>query len=87
MTDDKTPALVRTIVPIVVGALAAWLLQVLGITLPLEPATEAVTAILAGLYYAAVRWLEDKFPAAGLLLGSARKPEYPTRVNGGGASD
>lgn len=79
--DDKTPALVRTIVPMIVGAVAAWLLQVLGWELPLEPATEAATAILAAAYYAGVRWLEERFPEAGLLLGSRRAPEYPPRVN------
>lgn len=75
-TTTQTPALVRTIVPMIVGAAAAWLLAVLGITLPLEPATEVVTAILSGAYYALVRWLEQKAPAFGWLLGSPRQPVY-----------
>lgn len=77
MTDaNTTPALVRTIVPMVVCAAAAWLLAVLGLTLPLEPATEFVTLALSAVYYSVVRWLEARWPDLGLLLGSKKQPVY-----------
>lgn len=73
---NLTPSLVRTIVPMAVGALSAWTVNTLGIELPLDPATETLTAILSGLYYAAVRWLESRWPGAGVLLGARSKPHY-----------
>jgi hypothetical protein len=76
-------SLIRTWTPIVVG----WLLS-----LPITPAlldllgvspdqantalTGAVTAVLAGAYYLAVRLVEYRWPSLGRLLGSAKKPVY-----------
>ena len=68
------PALVRTITPIIVGAIAAWLLSNYGITLPGEPATEAVAAIISALYYTVVHFWEKYVPGAARLLGSTRQP-------------
>lgn len=74
---EQTPALVRTLVPMIVGAAATWLLATLGVTLPLEPATELVTLILSGAYYTVARWLEQRWPFLGaILLGSSRQPHY-----------
>lgn len=79
MTEQKTPALVRTLVPMIVGALATALLSALGIALPLEPATEVVTVVLSGAYYAVARWAEQRWPGIGkYLLGSSKQPSYPT---------
>lgn len=71
-------ALVRTVVPIVVGWLFAQLAK-LGIHLPADNEVELVSAlvvILAGLYYAAVAWLERRYKWFGWLLGIARNPQY-----------
>lgn len=74
---EQTPALVRTLVPMIVGALATWLLTTLGVALPMEPATEFVTLVLSGLYYTAARFLEAKWPGLGrILLGSSKQPRY-----------
>lgn len=73
---EKTPALVRTLVPMIVGALAAWLLETLGVTLPLDPATETVTVILSALYYGALTWAEEQWPWLSVFLGSKKRPEY-----------
>lgn len=75
--SEQTPALVRTLVPMIVGAASTWLLTTLGVTLPLEPATELVTLILSGAYYTVARWLEQRWPVLGaILLGSSKQPRY-----------
>ena len=71
-------SLIRTIVPMCVGALAAWLLQI-GIGLPETAFTALEATLTVGLgaaYYAGVRWLEQRWPAAGWLLGAAVQPVY-----------
>lgn len=73
---NLAPSLVRTIVPMAVGALSAWCINTLGIELPMDPATETLTAIASGVYYAAVRWLESRWPGAGILLGARSRPRY-----------
>ena len=70
--------LIRTYVPIIVGALVAWLATI-GLQLDAESQTGlivALTGLLQALYYLIVRWLETKFPKAGILLGKATVPEY-----------
>lgn len=71
-------SLIRTYVPIIVGALVAWLITV---GIELDANTQAglivgLTGILQGAYYLAVRLLERKFPQIGVLLGSTQKPVY-----------
>jgi hypothetical protein len=70
-------SIVRTIVPIVVGSVIAWLVR-LGITLDKEFET-LLTALLTGgltaIYYVAVRLLETYVtPKFGWLLGFAKAP-------------
>lgn len=77
MTNFFT-SLVRTYVPIIVGAFAAWLITV-GIELDANSQAGlivALTGLLQGAYYLAVRLLERKFPQIGVLLGSTQKPVY-----------
>lgn len=71
-------AIIRTIVPIVVGAVFAWLLS-LGIPLPEDVKTEVtagLTVLLSSLYYIGVAWLARKWAWFGWLLGVARNPVY-----------
>lgn len=71
-------SLIRTVVPMCVGALAAWLLQI-GIGLPDTAFTALEATLTVGLgatYYAGVRRLEQRWPAAGWLLGAAVQPVY-----------
>lgn len=71
-------SLVRTYVPLAVGALAAWL-ATKGLALDLETTAGLViflTGALQGTYYLVVRLLERKFPQLGVLLGSTQKPVY-----------
>lgn len=76
--SDQITSYIRTAVPLVVGALVAWL-AVKGINVPVEfiaPTTALITALAGALYYVIVRKLEAKYPKVGVLLGVAKQPEY-----------
>lgn len=74
------PSLIRTYVPIAVGALIAWLIT-LGVTLE-EAVEQGLTVFLTGLliavYYTVVRVLEKRWPALSVLLGSSTMPAQYT---------
>lgn len=73
-------SLIRTYVPVGVGALVAWLVT-LGIELS-DDARNGLVVFLTGLaiaaYYTIVRLLEKRWPKIGVLLGAAKQPEYVT---------
>jgi hypothetical protein len=69
------PSLIRTVVPLIVGVLITAGLKV-GLNIPEGDVTALVTALITAIYYAAVRLIERKFPAAGWLLGYAASPTY-----------
>lgn len=75
---DFVTSLIRTYVPILVGQLAAWL-ALKGVQLD-DAAVAGLVAFVGGaisaVYYLVVRLIEQKFPQAGILLGSTKKPEY-----------
>lgn len=80
MISTLFPSLIRTYVPVAVGAFVAWLVT-LGVEL--DPSTEAglitaLTAVLIALYYTLVRLLEKKWPALSVLLGSGQIPAQYT---------
>lgn len=72
-------SLVRTFVPIIVGAVIGWFVSA---GIDLDPEFEgalivAVTAVFQGVYYIAARLLEKYVsPKFGWLLGLAKEPEY-----------
>lgn len=72
-------SIVRTVVPVIVGAALAWVAR-LGI--PVDPEFEGalagvLTAVFTGLYYIAVRLLETHVtPRLGWLLGLPKQPNY-----------
>ena len=73
------PSLIRTYVPVGVGALLSLLVTtgVLPSPLPEDATAGVVTAAVAvgiGLYYTVVRLLEQRYPAVGVLLGSTSQP-------------
>ncbi|MDJ0338276.1 hypothetical protein [Cryobacterium sp. PH31-O1] len=71
-------AIIRTFVPIAVGAVVGWLASV-GLELDPEVQAQAVLGIstlAASLYYLGVAALAAKVPAFGWLLGVARNPVY-----------
>lgn len=76
MTIDKNDlflSLRRTIVPLVVGAVAA---SVLDPWIPAALVAEWTTVALAAVYYTCLRLLETKVPAIGVLLGGRGMPTY-----------
>ena len=77
--NNFVTSLIRTYVPIVVGAIVSFLVTS-GIEIDANAQLGLVTfltAVLQGAYYLAARLLEKKFPSiGGLLLGSSKKPEY-----------
>jgi len=76
--NDQIIALVRTVVPTLVGAFAAFLLTA-GIELDEETKTSlavALTGLFAGAYYALVRYVASKLPWTGWLLGHPAVPTY-----------
>lgn len=71
--SDVIIALIRTIVPVTVGALITWL------ALPAstgELVTLFATVLLTASYYAAVRALSSKWAWFGWLLGYPADPSY-----------
>lgn len=82
--NDALVALVRTVVPVVVGALLAWGAQLgLGFT----PGTSALlevllTAVFTAAYYAGVRALSARWAWFGWLLGYPVDPTYSPRHAG-----
>ncbi|WP_029135339.1 hypothetical protein [Nakamurella lactea] len=78
MNGDTIPSLIRTWVPLAVAWLVGFLAS-LGIQV--DSGTQAalasaIGAIVAGAYYAAVRWAEQRWPWVGRFLGSTKQPVY-----------
>lgn len=75
------PSLIRTYVPLGVGAVASWL-AAKGLGLDAQTQTAVVvllTSVLTALYYTGVRILEKRYPAIGTVflgLGLKAKPAY-----------
>jgi hypothetical protein len=70
-------SIIRTYVPIAVGALASWLLTV-GLELDADGQAGLIvflTGLSQAVYYAAVRALETRWPGVGVLLGAAKTPD------------
>lgn len=77
MSKPALPSIIRTLVPIAVGQIVAYA-GTIGLDIPAN-VEDALTVILgfavATLYYLAVRFLEQRFPKLGALLGWAATPD------------
>ena len=73
-------SVVRTITPLIVGALTALAARYLGVELPGEALAELVTVVVAGIYYTVARFLEERVsPVFGRILlglGLRGAPRY-----------
>lgn len=73
-------SLIRTWVPVGVGALFTWLAGYagwLGLTDDQQTSVSVwAMAIVTAAYYGLVRMLETRWPAFGALLGAVRQPKY-----------
>lgn len=72
---DYGRSLIRTIVPIAVGALVGWLAS-RGVKVDASTIIPAVDGVVAAVYYAVVRAAEQKWPKVGWLLGAPGAPSY-----------
>lgn len=69
-------SIIRTVVPIIVGAIGGSALKV-GLHLDTVLMTDLATTLVGGAYYAVVRWLETRYSSRfGWLLGKASAPKY-----------
>jgi len=70
-------SIIRTLVPLAVGQIVAWL--ALASVILDEPTKNALGTFLGGLvtavYYLIIRLLEQRWPAIGVLLGLAKSPD------------
>jgi hypothetical protein len=76
--SNQLTGLIRTWVPIAVGAVISWFATI-GLNIDAETqaaSVVALTGIIQAAYYTVVRLLESKYPAVGWLLGSAKTPSY-----------
>ncbi len=76
--SDYVISLIRTWAPIIIGGLVSWLAT---IGIDLDPDTQAglivaLTGVIQAAYYALARWLEQRFPWAGALLGARKEVTY-----------
>lgn len=77
--SDEIVSLIRTYVPLAVGAALVWLANTAGIKITEDESaglTAGLTALTAAGYYALARWLESRWPWLGKLLGTSRRPTY-----------
>lgn len=71
-------SLIRTVVPVIVGAVITWLA---GIGLNLDVAGQeglalTLTVIFTAAYYFVVRFIEERVPWVGVFLGYAKSPAF-----------
>ena len=81
---DYVKSLVRTYVPVAVGAVAIWLATI-GVTIDSDTKAAiiaAVTGLAIAVYYAIARALEGRWPALGGLLGVRGSPQYDLPLPG-----
>ncbi|ABP54031.1 hypothetical protein [Salinispora tropica] len=79
MFNDFLISIIRTAVPVAVGAVLAWLASEAGIVLDADSSaalTAGTVAAVVAVYYALARALETRWPWLGVLLGRRAKPVY-----------
>ena len=77
--NDTVISFIRTWVPMAAGVALTWLADVLGIAIDESTSATVVAAVvgvLSAVWYALARFLEQKFPWAGWLLGVNKAPAY-----------
>lgn len=71
--ENLLVSLKRTLIPIVVGAVAASFLA--GYVDP-QALERVLSGVISAVYYVVVRFAETKFPGVGVLLGAKVQPVY-----------
>lgn len=78
VTSDLLVSLKRTLIPIVVGAVAASFLAGYVDPVALE---RVLSGVISAVYYTVIRFAETKYPGVGVLLGSKAQPVYEKPTN------
>ena len=76
---DQIISLIRTYVPVAVGAFLTYLAVRFGVVVPEDVSTGLTTGLVglaSALYYAIARALEQRWPWLGWLLGVPKQPTY-----------
>ena len=79
---DQIISLIRTYVPVAVGAFLTYLAVRFGVVVPEDVSTGLTTGLVglvSALYYAVARALEQRWPWLGWLLGVPKQPTYRDR--------
>lgn len=75
--SDLIVSWIRTIVPVIVGGLLTRAADKWGIVdIDGEATIAVVSGLVVAVYYALARFLEQRYPVAGYLLGSRKAPTY-----------
>jgi len=78
---DYTASIVRTLTPLLVGlVLGVFGSEVAGVNE--ASLTPVIAAVIAGVYHALIRALEQKYPKVGVLLGWPTAPTYSKPSDG-----
>jgi hypothetical protein len=73
MDADVLDSLKRTLIPITVGVVGA---SVVGPYIDESALRDLLAGLIAGGYYTVLRFVELRWPQAGIMLGAARQPFY-----------
>lgn len=71
--EDFLVSIRRTLVPIVIGAVAA---SFVGPYVDAGSLNNVVSGVISAVYYSVVRWAEMYKPSFGFLLGARKTPIY-----------
>lgn len=72
---DFKDSVIRTAVPLIVGYIITWGAEN-GVVIDETTFAGWVTYLISIGYYVVVRWVEQRWPQAGWLLGKAKAPVY-----------
>lgn len=81
--NNFVTSLIRTWVPVGIGAFITWLATNYDVVVPEDASSSlvvGVTAVLIAIYYVVARLIEKQFPWLGKLLvglGAGSQPQYP----------
>lgn len=79
-SSDIGVSIVRTVSALLVGLIVGLAgTKIAGLNE--ASVTPVVTMLVAAAYHSAVRFLEEKWPKAGILLGWAAKPSYAKKAD------
>lgn len=75
------PSIIRTVTPVIVGQVVAWL-AMLDVSLSSDAQAGLATflgGLITAVYYVLARLLEERFPWIGGFLGLAKTPDSYTK--------